>query len=1111
MTPSKPAKKAVTSVRKRKVTKTQRRTPLESATPCVVAIGASAGGFDALHHFLQVMPSDSGLAFVVIPHLDPTRKSMASEVIGKWTSMPVSEARQNERVVANHVYTIPPNKYLAIKNGNLRLSVPKQRRGLRLPIDYFFDALGNDQKERAVGIILSGTGSDGSLGVKSIEINGGIVLVQDPDSAAFNGMPLSALATGAVKSVLPVEKMPELLMQYARHSYVGGLAQKLENEAVRTPALGTILDLMRAHFRFSFGGYKHDTLLRRIHRRMSLHQVITLAEYASLLKQQPQELDALFKDMFINVTDFFRDPAAWKLLASEVIAPMVRTKKSGDPIRVWVPACSTGEEAYSVAMLVLAELKAQTKHCPVMVFATDINEEALRIARIGTFPAGIAAHIPKEHLEQFFTADDHQYHVNQDLRGALVFGRHNLIADPPFSQLDLITCRNVLIYLEPGVQQKVLQLFDFALSAKGHLFLGTAESLGDLSPRFRELSKKWRIFQHAGMAPVKALDLPINSPSLMTTRVPSGPLKTGNLVRSHVAEITQRRLLAQFSPAAVLINGKHETIYFNGPTERYLQQPRGTPTQDVLALVREGLRTHLRGALREAEIKNQNIVVEDARVKQGTGYQPVKLSVIPMLDEDVLGQTYLIVFEETAQAGIKLDSGDVQYQLVHQLEDELRATREDLYRAIESKDASTEELKISNEEIISVNEELRSINEELESSKEELQSLNEELSTVNQQLQSKVFELENANNDLKNLLSSSDIATLCLDRKLRIKWFTPGIQPLFNLLPGDVGRPIGDFSEAWCGDGLASDAKVVLQKQHAVTKEVTLPNRHWYLRRLLPYRDELNAVSGITATFTDITESKQQAEDMLASQKTTAESLEHRVAERTQQLRELSMQLTLAEERERRALAQDLHDDLGQLLAVAKIKVTALEKIEKVTELKQRIHEINAILEQAHASVHSLTFQLSPPILEELGLIPALEWLGEEMLHHYGLQVKTMDDGKPKFLDTSVRTILFRAVRELLINVAKHADVARAIVATSRVDNKIMIEVEDEGIGFEHQSHQPHKKPANVGSGGFGLFSVRERLIYIGGEMRVESIPGDGTRVTLLAPLSKKTRSKEPA
>lgn len=1065
------------------------------ATPCVVGIGASAGGFEALRAFFKVMPADSGLAFVVIQHLDPTHESMASDVIGKWTKMPVVEATQGALLEADHVYTIPPNKYLTVKNGALQLIAPTARRGQRLPIDCFFDSLGADQNERAIGIVLSGTGSDGSLGLKSIERNGGIVLVQEPESAGFTGMPLSALATGLINYVLPVERMPKVLQAYAQHPYPAGLAPRAVADGRERNVLAAILDVVRARCNFSFSGYKRATLLRRIHRRMGLLHAERLSDYLALLKRQPEEVDALFKDLLINVTDFYRDPEAWKTLAVEVIRPMVRIKRQDEAIRVWVPACSTGEEAYSVAMLILDELREQKKHCPVMIFATDINEAALNIARGGSYPSGIVSHIPSAQLHRYFVegANDRLYKVGQELRGALIFSAHNLVSDPPFSQLDLISCRNVLIYLEPEVQSKVLTLFRFALRPGGHLFLGSAETLGDMKEQFEAISKKWRIFRHISSARPARLDIPVVDVVSHEPLAPPPPLKAPISRLTQAAQLAQQMLLDQFAPASVLVNGDNQVLYYYGPTSRFLVQPRGAPTHDVLSQVRDGLRSRLRAALQEAQQRLDVVVVADARAKREGAFQPVKFTVVPLPPNADSGQLYMIVFEDIASPAAVV-SGDGEGKLVRQLEDELRVTKDDLHGALERMEASNEELKISNEEVVSVNEELRSLNEELESSKEELQSLNEELSTVNQQLQAKVLELEGANSDMSNLLASSDIATLCLDRKLRIKWLTPGMQNVFNLIASDIGRPISDFSEALSGDGLIADAKSVLRKLAPLDREIRLGNGHWYIRRILPYRTEDDHIAGVTITFSDITESKRNSE-----------TLEKRVLERTAQLRALTVEVSLAEERERRALAQDLHDDLGQILAAAKIKLSTLSKLEHVADLKRRCEEVGLLLDRAHTSVRSLTFQLSPPVLFELGLIPAIEWLADEMRRTYELKVKVIDDGVKKPLDMSVSTILFRAVRELLINVAKHAKVSEAKVSIERVRKLIVIHVLDEGVGLKHPRHDERGGPTSQPLG-YGLMSVRERLSYIGGDMHMESIPGDGTLVTLAAPLAATTR-----
>ena len=1072
---------------------------------CVAAIGASAGGFEVIRSFFDTMPADSGIAFVVIQHLHPTQKSLAAELFGKRTKMPVVEAADGMRVEPDHVYTVPPNTYPSIHQGVLRLAPPMQRHGPRLPIDHFFASLGEDQHERAIGIILSGSGSDGALGVKSIGANGGIVLAQDPQTAQFDGMPQSAIASGMVNYILPIAKMPDVLVGYARHPYVAGVARPETVAQSEETALESVLGLIRGRRGYSFSGYKQSTLRRRIQRRMGLRSIEHWNEYIAVLRKNPEEIDALFKDMLIGVTEFFRDPDAWHILETEVIAPLVEAKPRGEPIRVWVPGCATGEEAYALAMLLLERLRQAGKRCPVQVFATDTNEDTLQVGRNGIYPAGVATRISPERLRRFFVeaTDNHHYQVARELREAVVFGVQNLAADPPFSRLDLISCRNLLIYLESGVQKKIIDVFQFALRPGGYMFLGSAESVGERGDLFKPVSKKWRIYQRSGAAVRQPLNLALGAEAPHAASA-AAAVKHAAPRNLQLANRAQQLILDRFAPATVLVNSRNEIIYFCGPVENYLLRPRGAPTQDLLAQARDGLRAGLRGALREAAAQETTVSVANARVKRDGGFAPVRLTVAPAGTDVEGARLLLVVFQdegETAPA-TALKGGDSD--LVRQLEEELRATKDDLQGSIERMETSNEELKVSNEEVVSVNEELQSINEELESSKEELQSLNEELSTVNQQLQSKVVELETANADLKNLLSSSEVATICLDREFRIRWFTPAMKLVFNVIDSDVGRPISDFAAALTGGALLDHAAAVLEKLTPLQRDLQLEDGRWYLRRIVPYRGENERIDGVVVTFTDITEARQAATTEVAAQRRATESLEQKVRERTVQLRALAVELSLAEERERRSLAQDLHDDLGQVLAIVKHKLTALHSRKRGADLAGELKSIEDLIDQANKSMRTLAFQLSPPVLHTLGLIPALEWLTEEMERVYGLKVRLSDDGAPKPLDEPSRTTLFRAVRELLINVAKHAGTGMAEVTSLRSDSRLTIAVNDDGGGFDYQK----ALQAAPGEGGLGLVSLRERIEFIGGEMHVDSSPNEGTTITLIAPLQD-TASEE--
>ena len=1070
------------------------------AGPCVAGIGASAGGYDAIRNLFRAMPNDSGIGFVIVQHLDPSHTSLAAELFGKCTSMPVVEATDDMRIEANHVYTSPSDKEVAVVNGHLRLTPRDEQQHLHLPIDHFFNSLGADRGARAIGIVLSGTGSDGTLGLKAIAAHGGMVLVQDPASAQFDGMPRSALASGVTNYVLAVERMPKVLASYASHPYARS-TEEVPMEGAQPKALQDMLKAIKAQRGYDFAGYKSGTLRRRIQRRMSMHGMLRDADYAALLKRDPGEVDALFRDLLIGVTEFFRDPEAWKALEADVIAPLVAGKHNDEPIRIWVPGCSTGEEAYTLAMLVLDRLRLARKTCPVQIFATDTSSEALEVGRRGRYPAGIAAHITPARLRRYFTEvpEQQSYQVNQPLREAVVFGLQNLFADPPFARVELISCRNVMIYLEPEVQQRIIGLFHFALRPGGHLLLGTAESVSGREDLFKPLSAKWRIYRRESgvRSPVPAL------PTVLGETRESGlaPAPVRGIPRlSQAAGIAQQLILDRFSPASVLVNGNFEVLYFCGPTDEFLVRPRGAPTQDLLTLVRDGLRSRVRAALREAAQGEAPVQVLDARMKHGNSFHAVQLTVTPTPGGE-LGRLFLVVFEHARQPALVPGNGSAEATLVRQLEDELRVTRDDLQSTIERLEMANEDLTVSNEEVVSVNEELRSLNEELESSKEELQSLNEELTTVNQQLEVKVRELEVSNTDLRNLLASSDIATVCLDTAFRIKWFTPASQGLFRFIGSDVGRPIRDFSPELGGGGLVEAAKQVLAKLKPVHLEFQNEQGHWFLRRVLPYRGEGEQVSGVIVTYTDISESQLAQETLRNLRSDMTATHQRELRERTQKMRTLAAALALAEERERRALAQDLHDHLGQLVALIKLKAAAMTGLKLSAPQRQALDECTAAVDEANRRVRTMTFQLSPPMLYDMGLIPALDWLADEIMHIYKLRVAIHDDGAAKPLDPSVSATLFRAVRELLINVAKHAKVQTATITVNvttahDTGERLNISVSDAGAGFN-----PDKLAANNGRGGFGLLSVRERLGYLGGSMSVVSTPGNGTVVTLSVPL----------
>jgi two-component system CheB/CheR fusion protein len=730
----------------------------------------------------------------------------------------------------------------------------------------FLRSLADDQEERAICIILSGTGAHGSLGLKAVKAAGGLAMVQDPATAEYERMPQSAVATGLADYVLPAEQLPDALVKYVQHAYVNG-GVRMEAAPEAADRLTQVLALLLTRSKFDFRPYRKKMLTRRIERRMGLNQLDSMPEYLALLRNNPEELKRLVKDLFISVTSFFRDPEAFRQLASQVIAPLVEGKEADAVIRVWVPGCATGEEPYSIAMLLEEQLAAANKTCRVQLFATDVDEDALGVARHGIYPDSIAADVSPERLARFFTkTDEHSFQINKPLRETMIFAAQNLISDAPFTKLDLISCRNVLIYLEPDIQEKLITLFHFALKQGGFLFLSPSETIGTQVDLFEPLSKRWRVYRRIGPSRPERVDFPI----VATTEARGTrrhAIEAAGARSPSVAEVTQRLLLDQFAPAAVLINRKYEVLYYFGPCTHYLEFPPGEPTRDVTQMARDGLRSKLRGAVHRAVRTNERVVLTDVRVKRNGDSYPVRVTVAPVQLPRAAEGLLLITFEEESPSPQapppppSTESGRVADEAaLRHLESELTATREDLQCTVEELETSNEEQKATNEEVLSMNEELQSANEELETSKEELQSLNEELNTLNSRLQEKVQELEKTSNDVANLLTCTDIATVFLDTAFRIQLFTPAATRLFNLIATDVGRPVGDLTPRFSDPELLGDAQQVLGQLVPQEKEVATADGGWWVRRIMPYRTRDNRIDGVVVIFVDITERKRAAD-----------------------------------------------------------------------------------------------------------------------------------------------------------------------------------------------------------------------------------------------------------
>lgn len=834
----------------------------------IVGIGASAGGLEALEQFLRSVPADSGMAFVIVQHLDPNHKGILVELLQRTTTMEVFQVTDRMEVKPNCVYVIPPNKDMSILHGLLHLFEPVSPRGLRLPIDFFFRSLAEDRQTECIGVILSGMGSDGTLGLRAIKGQAGLVLAQEPATAKFDSMPRSAIATGLTDIIAPAEDLPAKIIDY--------LCNPLDIDNKELPLVGKdqsalekVIILLRSRSGHDFSLYKKNTLYRRIDRRMNIHQIDRIAVYVRYLQENPQELDLLFKELLIGVTSFFRDPVAWEELRSEVIPDLMASLPAGGTLRAWSAGCSTGEEAYSLAM-VFREAQEQFKPArdfSTQIFATDLDKDAIDKARQGLYSAKAVADVSAERLQRFFVPAGKDFLVCKEIRQMVTFATQNVIMDAPFTKLDLVSCRNLLIYLTPELQKRLLPLFHYSLNPGGILFLGSAESVSSFTHLFGSLSVKSRLFRRReSFLPTELHAFPVSLAPVRT-----GVPKELAMIKPAVnlQTLADQLLLQHFSPPAALTNDKGDILYISGKTGKYLEPAAGKANWNLFAMARDGLRFELNSAFNRALREKKPITVKGLKIDGADASQTVDINVQAIAEPEALRGMVMIVFNDVATPPVKraasrsktAPSGET---ISTDVEEELQRVRAELQATREEMQTSREEQISANEELQSTNEELQSTNEELTTSREEMQSLNEELQTVNAEQQAKMEELSRVHTDMRNLLNSTEIVTIFLDNDLHLRRFTPGADKLFKLIPSDIGRPLSDIVSNLRYPELSEDERMVLQTLVFSEKQVPATDGRWFTVRIMPYRTMEDVTAGLVLTFTNITAAKELEAELRA-------------------------------------------------------------------------------------------------------------------------------------------------------------------------------------------------------------------------------------------------------
>jgi two-component system CheB/CheR fusion protein len=1079
-------------------------TAVQNTIDCpVVGIGASAGGLEACSKLLDALHGSNGKAFIFVQHLEPTHASLLVSLLSKHSSLTVLEAADGMRVEADHLYIIPPASLLTMRDGALHVAATQTRQGARLPFDALLQSMALACGQRAACIVLSGTGTDGSAGLLAIKQHGGFVVAQEPGEADYSGMPSSAIATGAVDKVLPLADVPEALTHW-RSTIPQDSATRVA--VPPTDLLPDIIALLSAQTPHDFSLYKPGTLRRRVERRMAMAAIRLddVGSYVTVLKSDPAEVESLARDLLIHVTGFFRDPAIFELLASTVIPELIAAQPAGQALRVWVAGCSTGEEAYSLAILFLEQLEAARSSAKLQIFASDTDPQSVAFARDGCYPTTIAADVGAARLARFFVREDHGYSALPELRATVVFTVQDLLTDPPFARIDFISCRNVLIYLGAEAQRKIISLFHFALRSGGLLLLGHTEGIGAATDRFESMSKAARLFRHIGRK--RPGDVDFSMGAFKIARLPANATETTPLSRqAALAALCQRHALATHGPATVLSNRQHECLYSLGPVERYLRMAPGHATLDILAMVPETLRPRLRSAILRCIQDNAPVTVVGGTTMRDRESLAFNVEIYPVEND---GENLLLIYFIDQPAGLRpqtaADTGSKpaakrpasEQALAAQvtaLERQLKTTQAELAGALHSLETSGEEQKSISENALATHEEFQATNEELLTSKEELQSLNEELTALNSQLQETLEQQRTTSADLQNVLYSTDVATLFLDTDLRIRLFTPATKSLFHVIKTDIGRPLEDLRSLTADAGLAADAREVLRTRDTIEREIETPTGAW-CRRILPYRTHDNQVEGVVITFTDITQQRLTARTLEAAKREaeTATAAKSRfLAAASHDLRQPLQTLSLLQG----LLASRVKDPAAATL-VGKVEDT----VASMSRMLNALLDINQI-EAGVLNVQMTSFDIND-VLDRLRSAFSYDAAAK------GLAFRVMPCSVRVETDAS---LLKQMLRNLVSNALKYTESGGVLLGCRRRGSMLRIEVWDTGIGIPHQElgaifdeyHQINNPAGERDRGlGLGLSIVRQLGVLLRHRVHVASRPGKGSVFSIEVPVS---------